>query len=297
MNNPGGRSIAWIDGPGEAGTWGAPEQLALPLADRGLALADGIFETILIQNAKPQLLEAHLQRWSESAARLGMDAPPDADRLRPLLAAAIERSGSADAALRLNWSRGNAGRGIALPADDAPPSHRFWLQLSPWRPSFEAVSTLISQGERRNPASQISACKTFAYGWAVQARREAHQGGADDALLLNTAGQLCCATTANLLLLIEGCWLTPPLGSGCLPGIMRAQGLAQGWLQEADLWPVDLDRSEAGLLINSLDCRPLQGKRPNALTTESLGPTARTLWQRCLQGAQQKRTIQDSSRK
>jgi branched-subunit amino acid aminotransferase/4-amino-4-deoxychorismate lyase len=285
MNRPGFGTIAWIDAPGDGGTWGAPEQLALPLADRGLALADGLFETILIQNGKPQLLQPHLQRWRQAAARLGMAAPPEADRLRPLLAEAIERSGSSDAALRLNWSRGNAGRGIALPGqDDGPPNHRFWLQLSPWRPGFEPVSSIISQGERRNPASQISACKTFAYGWAVQARREAQQRGADDALLLNTAGQLCCATTANLLLLVEGRWLTPPLLSGCLPGIMRAQGLAQGWLQEAELWPVDLDRCEAGLLINSLDCRPLVGKRSHAEASQILGPTARRLWELCLAG-------------
>jgi branched-subunit amino acid aminotransferase/4-amino-4-deoxychorismate lyase len=285
MNRAGCGTIAWIDGPGDGGTWGPPEQLALPLADRGLALADGLFETILIQNGKPQLLQAHLRRWRQAADQLGMAAPPQADRLQPLVAEAIERSGSTDAALRLNWSRGNAGRGIALPADDdGPPSHRFWLQLSPWRPSFEAVSSIISKGERRNPASQISACKTFAYGWAVQARREAQQRGADDALLLNTAGQLCCATTANLLLLIEGHWLTPPLASGCLPGIMRAQGLAQGWLQEAELWPADLDRCEAGLLINSLDCRPLVGIRAHAGATQALGPTARSLWERCLAG-------------
>ena len=284
MNRAGCGTIAWIDGPGDGGTWGAPEQLALPLADRGLALADGLFETILIQNGKPQLLEAHLRRWRQAAARLGMAAPPQADRLLPLLAEAIERSGSSDAALRLNWSRGNAGRGIAPPADDGPPNHRFWLQLSPWRPGFEAVSSIVSQGERRNPASQISACKTFAYGWAVQARREAQQRGADEALLLNTAGQLCCATTANLLLLSEGRWLTPPLASGCLPGIMRAQGLAQGWLREAELWPVDLDRCEAGLLINSLGCRPLVGKRPHAEATQVVGPTARRLWERCLAG-------------
>jgi 4-amino-4-deoxychorismate lyase len=285
MNRAGCGTIAWIDGPGDGGTWGPPEQLALPLADRGLALADGLFETVLIQNGKPHLLEAHLQRWRQAAAQLGMAAPPDAGRIQLLLAEAIERSGSSYAALRLNWSRGNAGRGIALPADDdSPPSHRFWLQLSPWRPGFGAVSSIISQGERRNPASQISACKTFAYGWAVQARREAQQRGADEALLLNTAGQLCCATTANLLLLIEDRWLTPPLASGCLPGIMRAQGLAQGWLQEAELWPVDLDRCEAGLLINSLDCRPLVGKRSHAEATQLLGPTARRLWERCLAG-------------
>ena len=45
MTSAGGTTIAWIDAPGDSGTWGVPEQLALPLADRGLALADGLFET------------------------------------------------------------------------------------------------------------------------------------------------------------------------------------------------------------------------------------------------------------
>lgn len=65
---------------------------------------------------------------------------------------------------------------------------------------------------------------------------------------------------------------------------MRAQGLAQGWLQEAELWPTDLDRCQAGLLINSLDCRPLVGKRSHAEATQILGPTARRLWELCLAG-------------
>ena len=92
MNSAGCGTIAWIDGPGDDGTWGAPEQLALPLADRGLALADGLFETVLIQNGKPQLLEAHLARWRQAAARLGMAAPPKAGRIQLLLAEAIART-------------------------------------------------------------------------------------------------------------------------------------------------------------------------------------------------------------
>lgn len=284
MNSAGSGAIAWIDGPADAGTWGRPEELALPLADRGLTLADGLFETVLVQAGQPRLLGEHLLRWRQSAQRLGMEPPPGAERVRALVAEAIARSGSGDAALRLNWSRGSAGRGIALPEQDGPPTHRFWLQLVPWQPGFKAVRTIISQNERRNPASRINSCKTFAYGWAVQARREAQQRGADDAMLLNTAGQLCCATTANLLLQIGGSWWTPPLSSGCLPGVMRAQGLAQGWLQEAELWPSDLDRCQAGLLINSLDCRPLRGKRPIDFASKDLAVTARRIWERCLQG-------------
>ena len=64
-------SIAWIDGH-----WGTAATLSLPLDDRGVLLADGLFETVLIRNEQPQLLHEHLQRWTNSAALLGMDPPP-----------------------------------------------------------------------------------------------------------------------------------------------------------------------------------------------------------------------------
>ena len=64
-------AIAWIDGQ-----WGTAANLNLPLDDRGLLLADGLFETVLIRKGQPQLLQEHLLRWRDSAALLGMDAPP-----------------------------------------------------------------------------------------------------------------------------------------------------------------------------------------------------------------------------
>ena len=113
-------SIAWINGH-----WGTAASLNLPLDDRALLLADGLFETVLVSSGDPQLLQEHLQRWSNSAALLGMDAPPQRDSLEPLIEAAIQRSqlSKTDGALRLNWSRGSSSqRGIGLPASG---HHRF----------------------------------------------------------------------------------------------------------------------------------------------------------------------------
>ncbi|MGB0875070.1 MAG: aminotransferase class IV, partial [Synechococcus sp.] len=223
-------SVAWIDGQ-----WGTAASLQLPLDDRALLLADGLFETVLIRNGAPQLLEEHLQRWSDSAALLGMDPPPQQNALEPLIEDAIQRSqlSEADGVLRLNWSRGSSPqRGIGLPA---PGHHRFWLTLQACTPTFSAVTTITSRHERRNASSRLSCCKTFAYGQGIQARREAHAAGADDALLLSTSGELCCGTAANLLVQRQGQWLTPPLSSGCLPGVMRGQLLSRGLVQEARL--------------------------------------------------------------
>ncbi|NDD44970.1 MAG: hypothetical protein EBZ24_06010, partial [Synechococcaceae bacterium WB9_4xB_025] len=110
-------SISWCNG-----RWGSAKELGVPLSDRGLLLADGLFETVLVQAGKPRLLEAHLQRWQTSAALLAMAPPPEADWLKGLITEAIDRCGlsgegnECSGALRLNWSRGDGdGRGIELP--------------------------------------------------------------------------------------------------------------------------------------------------------------------------------------
>jgi branched-subunit amino acid aminotransferase/4-amino-4-deoxychorismate lyase len=255
-------ALAWCGDPAAAaaggGRWGSPDALSLPLDDRGLLLADGLFETVLVEAGQPHLLAAHLERWCRSADLLALAPPPDAAVVRALLAEALRRSGWADAVLRLNWSRGGGGRGIDLPGPGDPPAApRFWLQLSPWQPRFTPVRVMLSRWESRNAASLVSRCKTFAYGGAIQARREARIAGADDALLSSSAGGLCCGTVANLLLRISGRWLTPPLASGCLPGVMRGQALALGLAEEAALEAKDLEAAEGALLINSLGCRPI----------------------------------------
>ena len=267
-------AIAWIDG-----RWGTPESLALPLNDRGLQLADGLFETVLVRSGAPMLLEEHLQRWQAGAELLGLGAPPDCSMVSPLLTEAVQRSHSADAdaVLRLNWSRGGAGRGIDQPATGG---ERFWLTLEPLEPLFSAVSTVISRLEQRNASSVLSRCKSFAYGQAILARREARERGTDDALLRNTDGQLCCGTVANLLVHRHGTWLTPPVSSGCLSGVMRGACLANGLAQESDL-DADLQRGDQALLINSLSCRPI-----HSVDGIELSPieetTARQIWTQLL---------------
>jgi len=285
------KPIAWIGDPSQhpqRGQWGRPDQLSLPLDDRGLTLADGLFETVLLEQGQPRLLDAHLERWHRSAALLGMEAPPNRQGLEPLIAATLERSQAGgralSGALRLNWSRGSAlARGIDLPAEGEPPLlHRFWLQFTPLQPSFRPVTVWISQLERRQATSLLSQCKTFAYGQAIQARREARSAGAEEALLLGTGGELCCGATANLVVCRGGTWLTPSLASGCLPGVMRGRALALGLAREASLDPALLlqpvddsvhDPSKelvnhsvsAALLLNSLGCRPIRAVNGQAV--------------------------------
>jgi branched-chain amino acid aminotransferase len=89
------------------------------------------------------------------------------------------------------------------------------------------------------------------------ARQEAFEAGADDALLLNTHGNVAEATAANLFLFLDGVWVTPPVGDGALPGIARALLLESGVAREATISRDDLQRAAAGVLTNSLGRRPI----------------------------------------
>ena len=279
-------AIAWINDPGPHGQWGSPNDLSLPINERGLLLADGLFETVLILDGQPRLLADHLDRWHHSAALLGLAKPPDEATVEPLIHGAISRSGISCGALRLNWSRGSTGRGIAIPpaeASEASRAHRFWLQLSPHQPNFDPVRVIVSPTERRCATSVLSHCKTFAYGPSIQARRQAQAAGADDALLPSSCGELSCGTTTNLMVRSGSGsgtgWITPPLSSGCLPGIMRHRALVLGVAREQTIDETALMGSSGALLINSLGCRAISHLGPRALP---IAPDAEVLWRSLL---------------
>ena len=271
------QGIAWFNEE-----WGQPAELALPLSDRGLQLADGLFETILIHHNRPCLFDAHLRRWERSCELLGMAPPPKRAWLEPLIQKAIHRLGLArgEGALRLNWSRGDGNqRGIGLDHNAADPSrHRFWMTLQGHTPTFGSVRTWISCHEYRQASSLMSRCKTFSYGQSIQVRREAEQRGAEDGLMLSTNGTLCCGSSANLVVQRHGEWLTPPISDGCLPGVMRGEALKQGLLKEQSL-SAEPQPGDQWLLINSLGCRTISQVNGEPLTNRGNGET---LWRSLL---------------
>ena len=70
------QAVAWMDGE-----WNSPDELSIPVSDRGLRLADGVFETILTIGSQPQLLSLHLERWRAGAELLAMQPPPQSSDL------------------------------------------------------------------------------------------------------------------------------------------------------------------------------------------------------------------------
>ncbi|MFG6413640.1 bifunctional chorismate-binding protein/class IV aminotransferase [Roseateles sp. DC23W] len=100
----------------------------------------------------------------------------------------------------------------------------------------------------RGPRAEFLAHKTT--------RRELYAldkpADAFDLILWNEARELTECSFGNLALLLDGQWLTPPLDSGLLPGVLRAELLVQGRIREARLTRDDLARAEALAFFNSL---------------------------------------------
>jgi branched-chain amino acid aminotransferase/4-amino-4-deoxychorismate lyase len=195
----------------------------VPLDDRGLLLGDGLFETLLWRGGGLILAEDHARRMTEGAAALGLPPPALAD----FIGCATEAAVAADlaetrAAVRVTLTAGSGGRGLDRPAELRP---RLFATAAPTAAPAGSASLIVAT-VRRNQASPSSRLKTLAYLDNVLARREATTAGADEAVMLNTAGEVASAAAANIFWVKDGVLCTPAPEAGCLDGIMARQVLA-----------------------------------------------------------------------
>jgi branched-chain amino acid aminotransferase len=221
-------------------------------ADRGFTLGDGLFETIRVRDGAAVWLDRHLARLAEGSAVLGIPARFDDAALAEACAAVIAAEGIAAGVLRLTVSRGVGPRGVLPPV---APSPTVLITGAAGLPPQGPVALVVARGTCRNQASPLSRVKSLNYLDAVLARREAAERGADDAVMLNTAGRVVETSIANLFARLDGAWTTPPVAEGALPGIMRAEVLARLRAGEQPLMVEDLQRADALLLTNALSVR------------------------------------------
>ena len=67
-----------------------------------------------------------------------------------------------------------------------------------------------------------------------------------DLIFLNEKNELCEGSRSNIYVFKNGEWLTPPLSSGLLGGVLRHHLLVTGQVKQAILMPADLNLSHAG---------------------------------------------------
>jgi branched-chain amino acid aminotransferase len=257
-----------------------PEEAHVSIADRGLLLGDGLFETMAVHNAQVFDLDAHLERLASGLDTLGFARAVDLAKLRSGIAHYLAAEDAACAVLRVTVTRGAGPRGLAPPEAPRP---TIFMTLSPMPLTCEtALSLHIATVTRRNEHSALSRIKALSYLDNLLALAEARAHGADDALLLNTRGTIACATVANVFVIREGRLETPPVCDGALPGTMRALVLclAKGARlapAENSLHVKDLAEADHVFMTNSIsriteakDCNGLPLGRRSGAAVERL---------------------------
>jgi aminodeoxychorismate lyase len=200
-----------------------PEDRALvSVFDRSFLYGDGLFETVRMANGLPFRWQQHMHRLSEGAKFLGISIP---FQPKQLLAAATELAAAntmPEALLRLTLSRGVGVRGYSPRQADHPtlvmtlhPAPDMDAQQPPqWR--LAVSSFRLPAGER---LAQFKTCNKLPQ---ILARAEADAAGAEEGLLLNTAGFAAEGASSNLFWIESQEVCTPPLLDGVLAGVTRA---------------------------------------------------------------------------
>ena len=196
-----------------------------------------LIETLLHEPERGYwLLDRHMERLKASAHYFGFKLDEDAAK-SALAKEAHERSG---ARLRVRLLLAEDGRITitATPLDTPDPKTVMRYVVSPTR--LESTNPFLFHKTTRR--------ELYDSEW----RHYSETAGADEVIYLNERGEVAEGSRTNIFIEKEGRLYTPPLGSGLLPGVLRAELIASGRAFVAVIGPVDLGVADAVYLGNSV---------------------------------------------
>lgn len=225
---------------------GEREIAAIDPGNRGIAYGDGLFESMRVDRGGVPLWPSHLARLRGGAERLGI-AVPDGAFIEARMAELT--TGCAAGVLKLLLTRGQGGRGYGPPLQAAP---AWLLALHPLPPTQATPLRLHMCATRLAIQPLLAGIKHCNRLEQVLARAECDLAGSDEGLMQDTAGNVVCATSANVLVLREGAWNTPPVDACGVAGVLRQWLLEQGLVSVAPVTPGQLQTADALALCNAV---------------------------------------------
>ncbi|MGB0438322.1 MAG: aminodeoxychorismate lyase [Mycobacterium sp.] len=247
-----------------------PRAPLLHADDLAAVRGDGIFETLLVRDGRPCLLEAHLARLAHSAHLLDLPAP-DLARWRSSVAAAVGHwlaGGGDEGVLRLVYSR---GREIGRDGDSDETGTQYATigpvpaRVADVRHNGVAALTLdrglSAQGIDEMPWL-LAGAKTLSYAVNMAALRHADRHGVGDVIFVSTDGYILEGPRSTVVIATSSpdgntCLLTPPPWYPILRGttqqalfeVARNQGYDCDYQA---LRPVDLHAAQGVWLVSSI---------------------------------------------
>ncbi|MCM8763013.1 MAG: aminotransferase class IV [Candidatus Omnitrophica bacterium] len=216
--------------------------------DSGLLRGYGIFETMRAYKGNIIYLDAHLERFRNSAKFLRLKVPRAQEFLKYALYKTIRQNKIKDAYVKLAAFQGEKKTHMFIiikkyhPYPEKKYEQGFKIKISPFR---------------WTPDLKFSRIKTLSRGLLELAYNEAKKNGFDEAILLNQDGYVVEGSRTNIFLVKNNKLYTPSLDCGCLEGITRKVVLdlakEKGLLSyETKLGKKDILNAEEVFLTNSL---------------------------------------------
>lgn len=218
----------------------------------GLLNGWGVFSTIRVADGVLFAFERHFERMHRDAARMHVPFPDDAAWLQSRLLRLIEANSAWNATLRAVVVRNRGG------LFEGPDQTRdfdliaFTTNVNEWGTSVK----LAIKPNGRHAACEFAGTKILSWAQNLTWYEEAHQTGLDELILLNERGEVSECTSANIFAVRGQEIWTPPLSSGCLPGVTRAILLEEIRLpgisaSEKMLLPNDLEEADQVFISSS----------------------------------------------
>ena len=212
----------------------------------------GVFSTIRVAEGALFAFPRHWERMKQDARRMHVPFPGDPEWMRSRLVRLVEANGTRDATLRVAVVRNRGGLFEATGLEREFDLLAFTADLVRWPDTVR----LAIKPQARHAGCEFAGTKILSWAHNLTWYEEAHEREFDEYVLLNERGEVCECTSANIFAVHGTAVLTPPLTSGCLPGITRAILLEEirvpgVTIGEKNLSPEDLERADQVMITST----------------------------------------------
>jgi branched-chain amino acid aminotransferase len=198
-----------------------PQTPIATAANRSLRFGDGVFETMYWDGQKIENLDFHFDRLFKGLMILQFDLSDGFTReflSDEIIKLCENNSASMRARVRLNIFREDGT--VLLPVGNKPV---FIIESAVYpEENLAPLRLTIYKGEMKS-TGVLSNLKTNNYLLNTLAIQFAKDNGFDDAIILNSRGNICEASSSNLFMVQKGVLFTPALSQGCVAGTKRRE--------------------------------------------------------------------------
>lgn len=184
----------------------------------GLLAGWGVFSTLRVYDGVMFAWDRHWARMTHDAALMRVPFPNDSQWLLDGLNRLIDANQALNATLRVVAIRNQGGLYTGPGQTRDFDVIAFTVDNVAWPATMKLG--LIPNG--RHAASEFAGTKYTSWSENLTRYERAHEQGLDEVILLNERNEVAECTSANLFCVHGQTVSTPPLSSGCLPGVTRA---------------------------------------------------------------------------